>query len=566
MFCGNCGKPIEGTDKFCPHCGAPVPQAGNAFAPQAGNTPVPQAGNPAAPQAAVAAPPRAKGRRAVILVAVLVLLLGAVLLIARLVSGNKGTVARACAKTVSAFEKAYDAADLPDLTKRYQSGKWGQQGEISLEGVRSGYGYMDPDAAAINGLGLRWNFGLDTKKEKLSLAATPFYGAEDLMELQFVMDGSKIYAASPELTDGTFYGVDTKTVGKDLEKLGARSDLSTYSFNTFEVVEQLKADLTLDKNAEKALKKAGKKLWGAVKVKKAGKETIEVNGSSVKATAYAVTIPNDALREYLAAAEEAADSVDMADAMRNFAQAVGMPDSVRRDMEYTIEYGMDDTPWAELFDEIDSALDELGDIGLTVYLAKGRLAAVTYETTIEDSDVTAGIYLGGGAQYVDDLSAVLSVDMYGDTSQLILSSSGNHAAKGGTFTDETTLQMVSYGYTQEMLSSELSYNTKQRADNFSWDVHADGERILSLEGQLDVGKNSMDLAFDTLEIGNGYASLRFSGSLSVGDYKEAAKAKKAVMLSDLKDADELMEIGESISENAERWSNGLSDDLESLLY
>ncbi|MGN0968108.1 MAG: hypothetical protein ACI4O3_02470 [Oscillospiraceae bacterium] len=476
--------------------------------------------------------------------------------------GAKGKVEKAFSKTAAAYSDAIREAGLPDLSGLYDSRKVSQSLELELTKINSdAFGSYYYDLSTLEGLGIRYSGNANMPGRQMAVSVTPFYDSTDLLTVQMVVDDANVYLGSPELTRDTFYGVNTQTLGADLDALGAdMGDLDELSFNIFDVAEKLEQLGKPDADTEKAVKKAMKELVAAIEVEKLGAETIDVNDYSTACTAYSVVIPQDAMESFLDQIEDTVRDADHMDAYRELLASFGIPEDMLDEMMAELDDAGDYSK--EVFDVIGDALDVLGDVELKVYIKNGYVMAVTYDEKLDGTKVEIGVYLGGGKTYVNDLSVVVSLD--GGDMEIVLTSSGDHAAKNGAFTDETVLEVSEYGYTVE-ISSEFSYAAKEKADNFSWSIDLDGVSI-NMEGQLTAKKDAMTLQLDEVELRTyGSKALVLRVDYAIGPYEKNAAVKSPVMLADITE-DDLMDIAGDIEDNAYEWMQDLLDELPELEY
>lgn len=608
MFCSQCGKEIRENEKFCGACGAPnegyvpqdapepvtaepaapaeqpapetvdaapVEQPAPVETPAAENVPEVSAAVPAAetvPEASAAVPaaepvqsaapaytaPAKKGlgKGAVmgVVAAALALVALAVVLIVSLGGGPKAKVGAAAAKSLKAYASAADAVGMPDLAKLYESKKVSQSVSLELRSIASlpGYYYGDMDADALKGLGVRFTSGYDLSGRKMGFSGAAYYGSTDLITGEALIDNNVVSLYVPELFDGTAYGMDTTTLGKDLDKLEAPlpDGYEKLSFNIFDLIEQLESEPPkVDKAATKALIKA-------IEVKKAGTGSIDVNGSSTKCAQYHVLIPKDAMKDYIDALKDAYKESGYDKKVIEALRSTGIDRDELASIEDEIKSGYSEG--AEVFTQLKDAVKELGDLELDVYVNGGYVMAAVWEGRIDGSRGELGIYLGGGKNYVDDLS----VELRADNGRLSLVSNGDHAAKGGTFTDSTTLRYRD-NWSDETIKSELEYQPKKSSDNFSWRVKAD-DQTLKADGRLAMDKNSLDLQLDDVSLTDGSGDKQFSvrAGWSVGPYSaQKLSASKTELISSMSRSS-LEELEEDIEKNAERWGERMYDKYE----
>lgn len=475
MICRNCGNEIRDDAKFCPHCGTVSGAEGQPSSYAGPEGPVPGMG---------------RGKKGLLIGGIVAAV--AVVALVAVVAGNlfsdpKGQLGRAVAKTVAAYEAASDSMGLPDLNKLTERRSVSERFSMELRDINSALvGY---DMSAFNGLGVRFSSDLDRKDRKMGFALGAFWGDEDIVSLEVLADDNKMYFSSPQFTGGTAYGVNTETLGADMKALGAE-DIEDISFNLFDLVDSA-APESRAKEMEQAIKEANRDFWEAVRVEKAGKKALDINGTSVNAQAFRVVIPKKAMKNYVDGMADAISAVNYVELYREMLEATGMS---QRDIDTVMEQMEDVDLYDELADSLKDAVDVLGDVRLSVYVSEGLICAVSYDERIRGTDVEAALYLGGGTEYVDDLSLELSVD----GNQVQITSSGDHGGKGGSFTDKTTIRLRSGGVSVGRVTSDFLYDPKKGSDNLQWDIGLDSAGSLEMRGQLTAGKDSMEVHLEEM--------------------------------------------------------------------
>lgn len=567
VFCLKCGKEIENGAKFCPHCGA-VTSAGSAA--QGGSSAAPESPVYTAPEVQstpVWSDPAQGGKRrgtplliGGIAAAVLVVVLVAAA-IGGLFASPKGQVAKALSKTAAAYADAGNKLGAPELSKLLQGRSYSQRVSFALNSI-------SPELtgryslSSLKGLGVRVESDWDQKGRKMDAEMAALLDGEDLAAVQMLVDGSSMMFASPQFTKGQAYGVNTETLGKDLVRLGAWSkevDIEKISFNLFDLMDKAVPSEEQTKEVQAAMADAYKQLLDAIEAEKGGKQKVDVNGKSVDAVLYHVVVPKDAMKDFINAWEDAMKLADPQDMTREFFLAMGFDkgtvDEMMSDMNTADIYG-------QMADGLKQAVKTLGDLELDVYVSDGCVSAVEYSDRLDGSKVELGLYLGGGENYVDDLSLEISVD----GQKLTLESTGDHAARKGVFTDETTLRVDS-----SRVTSELRYEPKAGKNNFEWELKVDNTASVSMEGQLTTTKNSLDLQLEDLSVkaaGSRLLSLEASYYLGpCSGMKVSLSSPK--MLSDM-DEDDLEDLYYDLQDNAQDWAYDVMDklpaDLLSALY
>lgn len=563
MFCLKCGKEIENGAKFCPHCGA-VTSAASDSQDASSAAPVntmPDSGNGAAQWSS--APQGGNKRRGTGLliggaVVVVLVIVAAIAAIGGLFSSPKGQVEKALAKTAAAYADANGKLGASELDKLIQGKSYTQRMNLELNSISQELtGWYD--LSSLKGIGVRVNADYDQKGRKMDFELAAYWDDEDLASIQMLVDGGRMTFSSPEFTKGDAYGFNTETLGADLEELGADGgdvDLKKIGFNLFDLMEKVTPTEEQTKETEQAMADAYKELFGAVEVEKSGKKSIEVNGKSMDATLYNVVIPEDAMKDYVNALEDVMKMADTEDMMKDILQSMGFDKStvneILSDMSGADVYG-------ELADTLKQGIKELGDLELEVYVSGGYVCAASFDYRASGTKVEIELFLGGGDNYVDDLS--LEISSGGE--KLTIQSNGDHSAKSGVFTDETTIRFGS-----DRVTSELSWEPKASQNNFEWKLSVGSAASVKMEGQLTTTKNSVDLQIDDLAVSAAGTKLI---SLSAGYYLGPCEGMKVShsspkLLSDM-DEDDLEDLMYDLQDNAEDWVYDLQDRIPSdLLY
>ena len=560
VFCLKCGKEIDSNAKFCPHCGA-VTSAGAAPGGPSGYVP-PESPVYTAPKLSSAAPwgdmDQGGGKRRgtpLVIGAVAAAVLVVVLIVAAiggLFSSPKGQVKKALAKTAAAYAGAGDKLGMPELDELIQGRSCSQRMSYALNSMSpeltGGYSVY-----AFKGLGLRISTDYDHKGRKMDAELAAFLDGEDLAAIQLLVDGGKVMMASPEFTKGQAYGLNTETLGKNLVRLGAWSkevDIEKIGFNLFDLMDKALPDEAKTKEVKAAMAEACKQLFEAIEAEKAGRQKVDVNGKSTDADLYHVVVPKDAMKDFIDAWEDAMKLTDPQAAAREVLLAMGFDKSTVSEMLA----GMDTADlYGEMADTLKQAVKTLGDLELDVYVSGGYVCAVEYSERINSSKVELGLYLGGGENYVDDLSLEISVD----GQKFTVESSGDHGAKKGVFTDETVIKGGN-----ERITSELRWEPKADKNNFDWEVKVDSSASISMEGRLTTAKNSIDLKLDDLSVkAMGAKLLSLEASYYLGPCKGmTVSLSNPKLLSDM-DKDDLEDLIADLADNAQDWSYDMMDKL-----
>lgn len=574
MFCTNCGKNIRDDSKFCPYCGSSTVSASNAeeAAPASQVQPEQtvlleqtvqpvQIAQPVQEMAPEQEEPGATGeltgrkkRRGLgvlLMVAVVAVAVcaAAVLLLGSLLGGPKVKVGRAVTKSLNAHTAMMEAVGADTMAKLAQSKEFNQTLSFKLKDLNYEPGYYGPDLGVLEGLDMKMTTSTSLDKRDISASIAASYGSADIMSATFQLKNDTATVFIPELMEGTAFGVNTVTLGKDLKRLDADEDLENISFNFFDITQAYLKPMELDKAATKALVKA-------IQVEKTGKQSLEVNDHTVQCMAYHVVVPEDAMKDWLNALKDCVKEQGYDDITLDMLRSIGIP-------EDEIDLIKDDIKAAasgsEMFDELKEAVKELGDLELDVYLNSGYVMGVVWKDRINGSRAEVGVYLGGGKNYVDDLSVEVEVD----SEKFSFESSGDHAGKSGSYTDESVLRYKS-DWSSYTMKSELNYQPKKAEDNFSWSIKGE-DASFSMEGQLTAGKNSVSMQLDEVTVKQyGSELCTLEVGYSIAPYAgQSISAKKTAMLANMSE-DDLEDLLGDIESEAMKWAEDLMDEIPEL--
>ena len=545
MYCRNCGTQLSDDARFCFGCGTPT---GNS-APAGNSAPQQRYEAPAVPKK-----PKKKVGGLIAAVAAIAVVVAAVagLAFSGILGGDTAKVAAAVEKSTKAFTDAANSMELTDLSAIVESKKVSEDISLWINEVEG--------SSAMKGIGVRLSVDSNLPGRNVAMAVTPFFGSADLVNVQMKMMDSEIYLGSPELTGGKFYMINTKTMCRDLENMGADLDeAANISFNIFDIIEKAEKLYSSNDDLTKAIKKAAAELFKNVEIEKSGTEAIEVNGKDLKCTAYDVVITKDSMHKFLTTVEQEIQKTQDPKAMMDLMASIGLPADVIDEMEYTLEESTGSI--SEAFTEVHEAVEALGDIKLQLYLNGGYVVAAVYENSFGGTDAKFVLNIGGGKNYVDDISLSISAD---DEAYRIIST-GNHAGTGNTYSDETVVEYVSGSRKMTLAELNTTFAPKQTSDNLSIKLQMDSV-VVQLRGQLTCKKDSMNLHLDKIALSEDNEKLAVLGmELSIGKYEsDNINVKNHIALAKMTQ-DDLMDAAQAISDYASDWAMSLDSDLQEIL-
>lgn len=567
MFCNKCGKELSENAKFCWSCGASI--AEEVIVPQTPVEEIPVALEPpeepvsegpvygqpvwSAPVEPASAPkkPRKKWVPFAILGGAIAAVAAIVLtmFITGFFDSSEIKLLKAIDKSVKAFAEAGEAIGMPDLQYIQDEKAYSAEFGFVLNNVQ---GYEE-----LRGLGLSAAIDFSLPDKKLDMILKPTYGSVDLLNAELKIDDNMAYLGSPQITGDRYYSFNTETLFADLAKLGVDMEgMEGVRIDVFELMQILSENTTFTKEDEQKLIDAGKKLFKSIEVSKTGTEEISVNGNDLKCDEYEVVITTDAVLEYYEVVLELMSNTGSANAMVKICESLNIPEEMM-DSLYLDSQKMDTS---EIMESLEEALDEYGDIELTFYLKDGYVMAVTFDIDFEGTSLKCMLSIGGGDNYVDDLSLSFSAD--GQT--ILLESTGNHTGKNGKFTDSTKLSMKGQGFSMTFLNSSLSFDSKKSGENIQWTLSMAG---VALHVSGNVSYDSKSICVDLNDIGvtqSGEELLAYSLFYEIGEYAESIQIGDSLELLKLPE-DEIKEELTILTENAQQWAMGMADQIPELL-
>lgn len=548
MFCGKCGQELENDARFCHNCGATI-----------GAEAAPAVNEPGVSAVAVPAQQKKKGLKVLIpVIAGVALVAVVVMLLTGVFASDSARLMKAMTKSGQAYAAAAEKLELPDLGYMEEEQAYSAEMSLWLEDME----YYEE----LHGLGIRAVVDMSVPQRQMGMTIAPYFGAADLLNVQMKLDDDKIYLSGGDLTGGKFYMVNTETLGADLNNMGMNeSDLENFGFNIFEMAQQMQQVSQGSETFALEIAEACKTFAESVEVEKTGTETVAVNGNDLSCTAYDMLIPQEAMNTLLDSVKNSYIKLndETNQGYMEVLGSMGLPDYVMEEMEASMEYS--GTDYEEMFASLTEALDTLGDIELDMYVSGGYVVAVVYEKEIDGSQIKVVLNLGGGENYVDDLSLSVNTDGY----ETRITSTGNHSGADGKFTDETVVEEVyDDGDSYILLVTELSYEPKAEADNFKFTMDMEeGYMEIAMLGQVTSAKDSIhirlnEIAFaeydeEFVTLGMEYKIGKYSGStIDTGN---------AVALGELTES-ELMDEMSAIEEYATEWLYDLMENHPELMY
>lgn len=525
MFCYHCGSTLEPGTQFCPRCGAAVqagpaqpagqaPQGsvctrcgarlepGSLFCDQCG-TMTGEGAVPSQPPPGGSrrkTPPPSRGRRsggpgkkvaaliavgAVLAVAALAMV--AVPMVIQMVNPRAyltACAANTLARLSGASEAAADSLGVGAVLDAAAERPMGQEFTVTLGELPASLADYST-RQLLSGAGLSLLSQSDLDDRQLAMRYTLMLGGMDLGSVTLAMDDDLIALGSPELTDGTFYGFHTETMGADFNAnpVLQGSVPPDTSFNLFDLIERWQQEkLVLTDETLARMAQLNTQLADALAVDRDG-NTVTATLSPAAARTWArgmydAVVADENVRSYLGLALE--------------------------ESGVTLEELL-----APLSQQIDRVLDYLQeDVHITCTIHDNYISRAVAETTVDGVAITLDLSLGTGAHPMDGFALSLDLEQVdgGQTMALRWTSQGDHSAQGGVYTEESQVEVTYNGASAGRVAWSTRWAPEGSGDNFAWTLSvwdgSDAQAVLDIaaNGSITVDRRAGSLRADLYDV------------------------------------------------------------------
>ena len=195
------------------------------------------------------------------------------------------------------WEKTLDKIGVSEAIETYFEDNVHQSMQINV----NNFGYIF-DNATIN---LESQINLDKKEAASSISGQ--YGSANLGELQLYLKDDLIAIASPEYTNGQFYGLHTETIGQDLNNSVFANEIDidpNLSFNAFDILETYyepykNIEDIISSKTKKEIINNTKDLLSTTEIKKSDRQNMNINGENVNLKLYTMSFDENEIGKYI---------------------------------------------------------------------------------------------------------------------------------------------------------------------------------------------------------------------------------------------------------------------------
>lgn len=387
--------------------------------------------------------------------------------------------------------------------------------------IKSGNYTMAVDGT-IYGADVNAEYMRNMSKKKQSLSGTASYGGQEV-NVDALLNSKELIVSAPDIIDEAIIYNYTEDKDGYLGTMLKNANLS------FDKLDSSLAQLNSSKSTDEMYARLKKVITGKVsklKLEKADKEEIKVNGKRRKCGGYTVDLTGEFMSDLL-------DSC--ADIIADYDDGVSEVYDAAEDSS------------VDLSDEVAAAakeMDDLEDIYVTVYLYHGQMAGIYLEC--KEYNTKAELQFNGGATPTENMNLKYSTAYY--STQIEKTGSTENGVERAKWTaDSNEFLSRRYEYKTGDLSVEAHYVPYVDSVSFKGNLKKKGKnRILTLRN-VNVGGNDMKVdAAVSVSAGSKIESIKADDTIDIGNASQS----------------ELLDIGNEASTKIGRLQSLFYDEYE----
>ncbi len=327
---------------------------------------------------------------------------------------------------------------------------------------------------------------IDVQNKLANSDWTVSMNGEDFINVSMVVDETNTYFQVPELISG-YFSLPNENIFQALEnsELGQAMGLEGMGMPEFNMADMYfnlaTSTSTTELNSEYVA--IYEELWDSITYEKQGKAKIDVNGNTVTAKEYFITVPKDSMKKAIS------DMWDVA-----VAEAASNPAALA-------ELGMDAATFQSTMSSYSSMITSLikNDLVIKVYVKDKKIVKIICGDELSLYGVTLGYDFNLD---IDDTNAsgVLNFDVMGETAGIKFNAENIDTAPSGKITVFATGEVIDVNFK----TTDNSSDSKEAYDIYC-DVVYNGTTYVTadIKSNYDKGTNAFDgtMTFDIKDAG-----------------------------------------------------------------
>lgn len=485
MFCNKCGTKMKEDSNFCPNCGNDM--GGQAHIKK-DNT--------------VSKVTNSKIKRpkwiAVALIIILLLIgLKAKEHIVYAISPELH-IKLAANNTVKGIQKHYSKVESILLAKDAKNSSYSTNIKAIMNYANHTSDWNNEDFHMLNGMGIDFSTIFDEKKKELYLGGKYIIQGDELLSLNAKLDDNELLINIPELFDQVL-SIPSKNLGRDwnqsffYEQSGFPLD-ENLDISISNLEEMLKVE-EMDKETKKAYMNALKLMVKNASYEKAGSEHLTIGDSSKKCNKTTIILKEEDIKQGIIA---------LLDVVKNEKDVLGLGNTIGGYNQYSSYGGMDYyQEFEEIIEEMKQGIRDNFQVDrfvVTVFtnnnnIVKSEIAITPDKDYIEDT-LICDIELLGKKSILDYLKFEFKVA----EEKFVYESKGNHTGDKKSFSDNTKVEIYSYGNLATLKSSlDIDLSKKKNNLNADFNIIVDDAKIsLNTNGDFNSSTKSTEFKSDNI--------------------------------------------------------------------
>lgn len=486
LFCNKCGTKMEKDSNFCENCGNQMGGEKNKIQKD-GPSNVSKHRTIKKPKWIVAA----------VIVAMILIGLLAKEHIVYAVSPELH-IKLATNNTIKEIQKHYSQIQSILFGKNTKNPSYSTSIKANMNYANHTDDWTNQDLSMLNGIGVNLSTLFDEKNKELYLGGKYIIQGDELLSINTKLDDNELLINIPELFDHPL-SIPSKNLGKDWNRSLLYEDSRFPLDETLDIsISNLEAIFKvdkMDKETKKAYMNSLKLMIQNARYEKSGREDLIIGDSSKKCNKTTIILNQEDIKQGIIA---------LLDVLKKDKGILGLGNTIQGFNPYSIYGGVDyNEGIEEVIEEITRIIREdleLDKFVVTVFTHKNNIVkskiAITPDQDYVEETLTYDLELLGKESILD----YLKLEFKAGEEKYIYESKGNHTGQKNSFSDNTTIELYSYG-NLAILKSSLDIDLSKNKNNLNADFKVmfdDGGMSLSTNGDFNSSTKSTEFKSDNI--------------------------------------------------------------------